>query len=200
MYLKEGDLRSQTRLAEKIKELCPHHFCRVTGQNAAYLEISNKVVSTLLDSFVVSLSLVLMALMLIAHYFGIREKIAIAYSAVWGPVAMLFVIAIFQVPVSIVTSLFAAVIVGITGDNAIQYMFATKNSDLRSGIDDRGDGTVFLSFLLAAGSCVFFFQSVKPLQILGLLFFIGFIVNLAGDLWLLKGALPALEEKPEKKN
>ena len=102
---------------------------------------------------------------------------------------MLAVIALFQVPVSLMTSLFAATIVGLTGDNAIQFLFATKNGDLQQGAKERGEASVLLSLLLAFGSLVFLAETVKPMQILGVLFFTGFLMNLAGDLWLLKRAL-----------
>jgi uncharacterized protein len=189
VYLAKSDLDTLETFTLKVRELCPNATCRVSGHSAVYLEYSRKIVPTLLESFGVSLALVSMTLFLLALALGMRQKFAIVYTAIWGPVAMLAVIALFQIPVSLMTSLFAATIVGLTGDNGIQFMFASQKGNLQQGLEERSQSSVILSLLLAVASLVFLAETVKPMQILGILFFTGFIMNLAGDLWLLKGAL-----------
>lgn len=189
VYLAKSDLDTLEEFTKQVEALCPDGSCRVTGHSAVYLEYSRKIVPTLLESFGVSLALVSLTLVLLAQALGVRQKLAVVYTAIWGPVSMLAIIAVFQVPVSLMTSLFAATIVGLTGDNGIQFLFAARNGDLAEGLKARGESSVILSLLLAFASLVFLAETVKPMQILGVLFFIGFIMNLAGDLWLLKGAV-----------
>ena len=53
-------------------------------------------------------------------------------SSLTGPLIMVVMIALLQVPINIVSSIFFAVLVGLTGDNGIHYMFASKD---KKGID-----------------------------------------------------------------
>lgn len=191
LFLESSDLATLQRVKDKLQALCPDDFCRISGHSAVYLEYSRTIVPTLLESFALSLLLVGIILYLLATALGVRERLAVVYSAIWGPIATLGIIALFQIPVSLMTSIFAATIVGLTGDNGIQFLFASKTGGLRDGIREQGTASVFLSLLLAISSLVFMAETVKPMKILGILFFIGFIMNLSGDLWLLKGTLRA---------
>lgn len=189
VYLKTTDLMALDSVVKHIKKVCADGFCAPAGQSVVYLEIAEQVIPALLSSFIGSAVTVSLILWALATVLGLRRKWAIVYSAIWGPFTMVAVIAVLQIPVSLITSVFAAVIVGLTGDNAIQYMFAGQNKTLREGIGARAETSVILAVLLAACSLVFLLESIRPMVILGLLFFTGFFVNLAGDLWLLRGLL-----------
>ncbi len=131
-----------------------------------------------------------------------RAAWKLVYSSIWSPVVMIGAIAAFQVQVNLITSIFAAVIVGLTGDNAIQYLFAARalgrEGTLDSGIRERAGATVQLLLLLSISSLVFLGATMMPIRTLGVLFSTGFFVTLVGDLWLLKGLLgPAAYQASE---
>jgi predicted RND superfamily exporter protein len=189
VYIKSAELGALREVVEYIRNLCPNQFCEPVGQSIVYLEFSEKVIPTLLASFAWSAALVALILLSLARALKLKNYFSIAYSALWGPVVMIGVISLFQIPVSLITSMFAATIIGLTGDNAIQYMFAAADGKLLEGVKSRGETSVILSLLLAFSSLVFLLESLKPVQVLGVLFFLGFILNLIGDLWTLKGLL-----------
>ena len=106
-----------------------------------------------------------------------------------GPCLTLLLITVARVPLSIPVSVLAAVLVGLTGDNAIQYLFGTQNGDLRSGIESRARASVILTLILCLSSLLFLTMSQVAIQKLGPLFFFGFLFNLLGDLWILKALI-----------
>ena len=199
VYLKNADLQSMQSFIKDIEQICPDKFCRVVGQSAVYMEVSDKIIPTLLSSFAASIALVVTVLIALSFWLRVPNKTALVYSAIWGPVTMMAFIAVLQIPVSLITSLFAAIIVGLTGDNAIQYIFASENGDLQQGLEERGEASVLLTLILSASSTLFLLQTVTPMKILGVLFFIGFVVNFTGDLWLLKALLPARDRNKKSR-
>ena len=154
-----------------------------------FLEYSDRIISTLLESFLLSLVLVALVLLWLDHRLGIRKKIPLLIASFWGPLVMLGLIAVLKIPLGIVGSMFAAVLVGMTGDNAIQYIFAASNEGLERGVRKRAGASVQLGILLSLASLSFLGLSLVPMKILGALFFFGFLATLCGDLWLLKACL-----------
>jgi hypothetical protein len=104
-----------------------------------------------------------------------------------GPLVTLTFISIFQIPVTLITSIFLAVMVGLAGDNAIQYLLAP--GDLRTGIESRSRASIVVTVVMMIGSSMFILETLLPMKILGGLFVFGFFINLIGDFWGLKGLL-----------
>ncbi|HUP56823.1 MAG TPA: hypothetical protein VM598_05175 [Bdellovibrionota bacterium] len=189
VYLKDSKLSEVGRTIAAIDEVCRGR-CHASGESAVLHEFSLRVSRTLVESFIVSVLLVSLILCLLARALGQWPSAwKLVYSSIWSPVVMIGAIAVFQVQVNLITSIFAAVIVGLTGDNAIQYLFASRDRELSEGIHERAGATVQLLLLLSLSSLIFLGASMVPIRTLGILFATGFFVTLAGDLWLLKGLL-----------
>jgi uncharacterized protein len=201
VYLKDSRLSAVGRTIAAIDEACKGR-CHASGESAVLHEYSLRVSRTLVESFVVSVLLVTLVMIALARALGQgRAAWKLVYSSVWSPVVMIGAIAVFQVPVNLITSIFAAVIVGLTGDNAIQYLFASRQGGLSEGVHARAGATVQLLLLLSVSSLIFLGASMVPIRTLGILFSTGFFVTLAGDLWLLKGLLgPADHQASESMN
>lgn len=175
-------------LSETIKDLeigCKTVRCSVSGEDAVYAEYSQKVAPTLLESFLVSLILVGFILYGLCKYTKNPDFFPLFISSIFGPLMMIPIIAVLQIPLSITTSIFAAVIVGLTGDNAIQYIFASNKSTLE-GMELRGRGSALLIIFLVTSSLIFLFSELRPFQQLGILFAFGFFMSFVGDLWILR--------------
>lgn len=188
LYLKEQDLHSLRNLRNDVERICQGK-CRLSGQRVVYLEYGEKISRTMIESFAVSIFFVISIIGLLLwvkgkfHYF-----IPVTISALMGPLMILSFIAIFQVPVTLITSIFLAVMVGLAGDNAIHYLLASEQN-LEEGIESRSEASLMVTIIMIFGSAMFILQSLLPMKILGILFVSGFLINLMGDLWGLKGLL-----------
>src|SRR5206468_4109410 len=99
--------------------------------------------------------------------------------------SLLCIFCVFRLPVTYVTSTFASILVGIAGDNTIQYLFAARRGDLDLGVKRQGAASVQVSIMMIVLSCVLFGSYFAPLRTLGVLFMVGFALSLLGDLWIL---------------
>lgn len=195
VYLRSMDISAVDRTVARIRVACPLGECFPAGESVVYGEYTKKISQTLTESFLVSIGLVTATLFFLAMALlprgGAATALRLACSTAWCPLVMIGAMALLRVPVNLVTCLFAAVLVGLAGDNAVQYLFAgTRSAGLGQGISDCAGATVQLGIVLSAASLVLLGLTLVPMKILGALFFCGFLLTLAGDLWLLRGLLP----------
>lgn len=188
MYLKEQDLHSLRNLRDEVTPICGED-CRLAGQRVVYLEYGEKISKTMIESFAVSILLVIGILAYLLWSVGkLQHFWAVTLSSLMGPLVILTIIGIFQIPVTLITSIFLAVMVGLAGDNAIQFML-TDDENLERGIESRARASIMVTLVMILASAMFLLQTLKPMKILGLLFVLGFFINLVGDLFGLKGLL-----------
>jgi predicted RND superfamily exporter protein len=198
LYLKNINTKELETFQHFIQQVCKEK-CFLSGQVLVYLELNKRVSYTMIESFLSSIILVLIILFTLMHVLkvkGARFKDVVISSMV-GPLFMMTVIAVIQVPVNVVTSIFFAALVGLTGDNAIQYLFAAEDKHLDAGIEERGDGSLMFAILLIFGSLFFVGQTLIPLKWLGFLFSLGFLINFIGDYWILKSLNKKRFQVPE---
>ena len=100
----------------------------------------------------------------------------------------------FQIKINFITSLVIAIMVGMNGDNTIQFMLSGRKDSIYDGIKKRATGTILTTFLLMMSSLVFLLHYFEPPKVFGLLLMFGFLISLVGDLWILKGLLPTQSE------
>jgi predicted RND superfamily exporter protein len=199
IYLKEIEMKDINQMRILVKRnLCPNNECSLSGALVAYADFSQQVPNTLLDSFVLSLGLVFIVILILAYYTGnISRFIPLFTTSFWGVAITLILMAAIQVRVNFVTCVVVSILVGMTGDNTIQYILSAmddesenKNQNLKLGIELRSGGSLITTFIMMTCSLIFLFYYFEPPRVFGLLLFFGFFASLAGDLWLLKGLLP----------
>jgi predicted RND superfamily exporter protein len=171
---------------KSIEAVCGEK-CWLAGQTLVYLEYSNRISRSLIDSLSASLLTVVLLLLLLAYIQGNSNYFSLILSSIWGPLVMLGCFSLLQIPVTAVTSIFFALIVGWTGDNAIQYMFASD--DLIEGANERASASLMQTVLFCGSSLLFVFHTFIPMKILGVAFILGFLMTYIGDLWILKSLL-----------
>lgn len=187
VFAKSVSLSKMTPTIEHSNQVCADGNCYVAGELVAYTDYARSVSQTLFGSFLSSVISVMFVIFLLAKARGVYPIAPLMLSAIWAPLVMIAVMAIFRIPINLFTAMFASVYVGIAGDNTIQFIFGGK--DLKEGIEARAGGSVHLSLLLIAASLVFLGSGLMPIRTLGILFSAGFLVMLVGDLWLLRGLL-----------
>jgi len=158
----------------------------VAGDLVTYSEFHERVPATLYSSLCVCLVLVAAVLVALMALLRVGGAWAVLASSFWGVAVMLTALWATRLPLSFLTCGFASVLVGLTGDNVIQYLFARADGRLDAGVRARAGASIQVSVLMALASLVFLGSAFVPSRRLGLLLAAGFVVTLAGDLWLLK--------------
>ncbi len=185
-YLRRIESDSLRRTLRAIESACAPFGGYTAGELVTYSEFSSRVPATLYSSLGTCLLLVGLVLWGLMWLRRVRGKLAVLAASFWGVATMMAALWLLRVPLSFLTCGFASVLVGLTGNNVIQYLFASPKGRLGAGIRDRGGASIQVSLLMALASLLFLGSAFMPSRRLGVLLAAGFLVTLAGDLWLLK--------------
>jgi uncharacterized protein len=189
VFLEFSDSARLRSFGQQVERLCGWvHPCGLQGDLATYADFNEQVPRTLLVSLALSLLFVGAVLAFLASSLRYRY-FAVLASSLWGPVVSLGVLVATGTRVNFLTSVFASALVGLTGDNAIQYMFASQRRPLQRGIDRLGGASFQVGGTMALGALVFVFSAFYPPRVFGALMATGLLISLAGDLWLLRALL-----------
>jgi predicted RND superfamily exporter protein len=194
-YLKDSEQKDILQFKQKVESQCPEQECYVTGPIELYHEFVSQVSVTLTESLLMSLALVT----LILYYLVWARRVPFGWqlivSSLWGPCFILVLISALQISINAFTSSIAAIMVGLAGDNAIQFMFAYRKSDFEGRMQTRGEGAVFTSLVMAACSLSFLAAVYRPPKMLGSLLCLGFLACFYGDYGILSGLISRQPKK-----
>lgn len=194
LYLENIDLVDTAKIRADLQKLCSDKTCWPAGSLISYSELGTKVMSTLYKSLGISLLLVCFIIGLLAWALSRAFIVPILLSVIWGPAALLTCFYVFQIPVFYITSMIASIVVGVAGDNAIQYIFNTKKNDFKSSVEELSVPAIVTAFAMCLAASVFFFGYFAPMKTLGGLLILGFSLSVIGDVWVLRGLL-SLKQK-----
>ena len=190
LYLKDASLDKLDALKQKTSAFCKDDDCFLVGALAAYLDFSKKIIPSLMKSFFVSLALVAFIIVLLAwNFVGLKTLFWLIICSFWGVFMMLGFYYFADFPVNYVSCIFAAILVGMAGDNGIQYVCKSRNKNINYGVSQLGVGSICICFMMMCFSLVFLFSVFLNPRILGVLFCFGFVFSLLGDLWLFRSFL-----------
>ncbi len=189
LYLKTTDRADLEKIMAKTKAICPDHECELASGLISYVEFGDRVLKTLFESLFVSLILVLLVLFTLGRKLKTQPLLPVLISAIWGPLALLGLFYIFQIPVFFVSTICASVLVGLAGDNTIQFLFAARQKNISTGLKNLGFATFIVSLGMMLLTGVFFLSPIWPLQKLGSLMILGFALAWIGDVLILKGLI-----------
>jgi predicted RND superfamily exporter protein len=191
VYLRTTNTVEVEKLRGAVQAACAPGKCFLGGEIVAFAEFSQSLIGTLFGSLFISLLLVGAVIVYLARSLGIGEIVPLLLSSFWGPAFTLVCIGVLRAPVNSVTAVVASIVVGITGDNAIQFIFAAsgKRAKLTTGLEDVAAASVKCNLLMAAGCLVFLFSYFDPPRMLGLLLATGLIAALVGEVYVLRGLL-----------
>jgi len=186
LYLDNIELNNTLRLEAFNKTLCPNNECFLAGSLVSYAEFGSKILNSLFSSFLISLLLVGLVILLLSFSFKLNFKntLSLIAASFWGPMTLICVFYLFGVSITYVTSLIASIMVGLAGDNAIQFLYR-KNNIYENAKFYQGS-TLFITFCMIAISSSFFISDFIQLQKLGAFMVLGFVFNYIGDVFILK--------------
>lgn len=194
LYLKTTNTQKLNDLRTFVANLCPSHECWVGGEIIAFADFSRSLIHTLFDSFFLSLVLVGIVIVYLAWASRKHSYFSLIIASFWGPAVILCLIYAFDLSINFVTCIIASTLVGLTGDNAIQFIFAAKDDSLEKGIEERGPSSLYCALTMGLCSLVFLGSYFEAPKVLGVLLAAGFFFSLIGDVWILNGLTPKKRE------
>jgi predicted RND superfamily exporter protein len=189
VFVAQNDIRSLRPIRERLAEICAGDKCFVAGDLMSFAIFSDSVIRTLIESFAVSVVLVVALLIALSRSLEKSGIGIVIVSSIWGPSVLLGMLPLVIGSVNFVTCLFAAVLVGLAGDSAVQFLFASRRGNLGDGVNQRGLGSLQMTAVAVLASFAYLSSSFAQPRVLGVLFASGYIGMLIGDLWVLKGFL-----------
>jgi hypothetical protein len=191
LFIKSISVHDLQALKAEVARLCPRGECHAGGELIAYSDFATRVPKTLVDSMGLSMLLVGAVIAYLAFAFGKQAILAhLLASAFWGACFMIVLMVGLRIPMDFLKCIVASVLIGLTGDNAIQYLFAAGSADLSTGVRSRGEASIQTNLFMAITSLMYLFSYFNPPRLFGLLLALGFVAALIGDLWILNGLLP----------
>ncbi len=185
LYLDIIETQDIQKFSETIKTICEEN-CFLADDILSYSEFSNKVSSTLVSSLIMSLFLVASLIFYLSfRRFDFIQSIYIVLSSLWGPVTTCFLLWLIDIDLNQSTCIFAGVLVGLAGDNAIQFIFQSNSLEISiKRCFYASINVVIFTFLL---TIPFYFGEFKSMRELGMIFFVGVFLSAFGDIWILRG-------------
>jgi hypothetical protein len=190
VLLRQADLGTLQGLRDRIAALFPAGDGFPSGDLVTYADVGAAVPQTLLHSLGTCLLLVGLLIAWLFHAMGRPGALRAVAASFWGPSLVLLALWAFRLPINFVSVSFASVLVGLTGDNAVQFACAAGagRAPLARGIGRRAGAATLVAVLMALCALTFLGSSFLPPRRLGLLLAGGLVAALLGDVLVL-GAL-----------
>jgi predicted RND superfamily exporter protein len=184
LYVNDTSALTIKALKEKINAICKKN-CHIGGEVVTHSEFAELVPKTLMESLLTSLLLVAIVVSIIACAHNKSKLIpALLLSCFWGPFLTIVLLGACHSTLDFWKSIFASILVGLAGDNSIQYLFAAEENNIETGIIDRGPPSIITSALMAIISLVYLGSYFSSPRTFGIILSLGFLSTLVGDLWI----------------
>lgn len=188
VFLNSMEMDDIKELIQQSEDICKGK-CKLTGGLISYNEFSVKILNTLFSSLGMSIILVMLILVFIRKPLKPLQMVALIASSIWGPLVLLSLFVVFKIPMSFVTCICASLLVGLAGDNAIQFIFTAKKSKLDKSVTALAEASLIITLGMMLLVSVFMLSEIASLSVLGIYILIGFTLGYIGDVWLLKGLI-----------
>lgn len=186
LYLSDNSTVAFTKLKDQLTRLCSAEDCQLVGSLYTKTQFTQVVAETFIESSILSLVLIVAILIFLALSLGrIREALPMIIASLWAPLALFSIIKCFEISINFITCIVITVLVGLAGDNVIQFLFAGRKSTL-AGIGHLKGGAASCFVLMALVSLLFMLAPFQPVRTMGALTALGFIAILIGDVLVLK--------------
>jgi predicted RND superfamily exporter protein len=183
LYFKSSQFNTLKQTKYEIENICQEN-CKIIGEIISYTEFADKIPLGFMKSLGLSLLTVAIFIIILALRFRFPRPILFSLASLWGPSILLILIWIFQIKINFLSCVFVTMMVGLTGDNAIQFIYAQRKG--HDGIHYHQKCAFQMGILLCL-SCLFFLLSYfNPPREFGPIMAIGFLFSIFGDICLAK--------------
>jgi hypothetical protein len=195
VFVSDAHLATMISLRDAVLRRFPDGDGFPAGELVSYADFGEVVPRTLLHSLGSCLLLVGLVIALLYRAAGLGWGGRAALASAWGPAVALGIVWATGMHVNFLTCVFASVLVGLCGDNAVQFACGAGRGPLRAGIDRRAGAALLVALVMALCALTFLGSVFAPPRALGLLLAAGVSAALVGDVWIL-GALVGRGTRP----
>jgi hypothetical protein len=188
VFLRDTALATVLGLRDAVRLAFPDGEGFPAGELVAYAEFAEVVPVTLMRSLGTCIATIGALVWLLYRAVGLGGGGRAVLASAFGPSVALLALAASGLPVTFVTAVFASVLVGLTGDNAVQFACAASRGSLRRGLTLRAGAAALVTLVMSASALMFLGSVFVPPRGLGALLALGLVAALVGDTWVL-GAL-----------
>jgi hypothetical protein len=188
VFVSDAHLATMIALRDAVLRRFPDGDGFPAGELVSYAEFGEIVPRTLLHSLGTCLVLVGLVIAFLYRAVGLGWGVRAAVASAWGPAVAVVIVWATRMHVNFLTCVFASVLVGLCGDNAVQFACAARRSPLRAGIDRRAGAALLVAVVMGLCALTFLGSAFAPPRMLGVLLASGLLAALMGDVWIL-GAL-----------
>ncbi len=189
LFLNSMEMEEVKNLIEAANSICTMKKCQLVGGLISYNEFSVKILNTLFSSLGLSILLVALLIVFIKRSLRWTDTAYLVVSAIWGPLVLLTLFIIFKIPLSFVSCICASLLVGLAGDNAIQFIFRSYRSNLGQSINELAEASLIVTIGMMLLISVFMFSIIASIAMLGVSILAGLALAFFGDVWILRGLL-----------
>lgn len=197
LYVGSMTLESLETLQAAVDNLCTTQGARCTLVDTAvsYTAMVRRLLNHLLAIFLSSSAVVVATVSVVAalrrpqHFW--KATPALLAGAFVGPALTIHTLAICGSELGLTSALGIVVLIGMAGDNAIHYLWASDEKSIDTGISRRSVASVKIAAFCLLVSSTLLMSALTSVQALGWFLLAGLFFGLVGDLWVVKGMVPA---------
>lgn len=183
LYFKKSHYEIMIKTKERIESICKMK-CKLIGEIISYTEFTDKIPLGFIKSLGISLLTVAFFIFFLSYKFKFPNPLLFSMASLWGPSILLLLLYLTGIRINFLSCVFVTMMVGLTGDNAIQFIYAQKKE--QDGIQYHQKCALQMGILLCI-SCLFFLLSYfAPPREFGVVMAIGFLFSLFGDICIAK--------------
>jgi len=178
---------------QKVKSICQGE-CQLVSEAIVAKDYSLSILKTIYDSFGFCLIIVFILMLFLCLAINSKLLWPILISTFWAPLALFSFIFTSKFEIDLVASVALSVVVGITGDNAIQFLMLSKNN-LQESVENYGVASLQTIILMIIISVLLLASYFKPAINISYLITLGVIFIYLGDILVLNGLLKFMKSK-----
>ncbi|MFZ4713381.1 MAG: hypothetical protein ACOYL6_06705 [Bacteriovoracaceae bacterium] len=197
LYVKSYDTKDIESFEQRTKKVCGNR-CKIVSEVIVSKDYAQGLLQTLYDSFTFCFLLVFIIMVWLCLAVNPKAIISVTISTLWAPAMLLIVVILGQFKINVVTSVALSVLVGLTGDNAIQFLLL-GSENLKESVENYGKASLQSFLLMTMMTLILFFSYFKSPKVLGALLLLGLVFMFVGDLWVLNGLLKAHSKSDVKR-
>ncbi len=172
--------------------------CKVKSEVLVSKDYALGILQTLYDSAISGFLSIILLITFLVYSVNKKHIIPVILSTLWASFMLLIFVVILQFKINVVTCVALSVLIGLAGDNAIQFLLLQKES-FKQSVAEIGEASSENFVMMIILSSTLFFSYFKTPRILALLMIVGIIFMFIGDLWILNGLISKDQKKIKSK-
>ncbi len=191
VFANSYDTKDIPTLQRNINSLCNqlmNNNCKAVSEIIVAKDYALGILNTLYESFIFCFVLIIIIILWLTFAVDRKLSLPILFSVMWAPIALLVFVIILQFKINVITCVALSIIVGLSGDNAIQFLLV-KNGQLDDAVKDFGQASIQNFILLTLVSSTLVLSYFKTTRVLSVLMIASTCFMIIGDIWILNGLL-----------